>query len=186
MPVLFNRNHRRPQSRSTPSEYQTNGQLQPVRTKCQSTIKIIKLVSAILVPLMIGAFTVVTTLQESKNAQMQRDAELAKMEHQAQLQREAEKRQREADAVKIKEQQERDDMNAKEIRIQSVYDTFMRDMSSIVLKDNLNLTIPEILFARAKTLLTLEQMDAKRKWYLIKFLYDSQLLYTRSFEYEIC
>ncbi|UJR07508.1 hypothetical protein I4U23_011797 [Adineta vaga] len=37
----------------------------------------------------------------------------------------------------------------------------------------------EILFARAKTSLTLDQLDAKRKWYLIKFLYDSQLLYDK-------
>jgi uncharacterized protein YjbI with pentapeptide repeats len=80
--------------------------------------------------------------------------------------------------LKIKEQQQRDDMNAKEIRMQNIYDTFMREISSIVLKDNINLTKAEITFARAKTVLTLEQIDPKRKWYLIKFLYDNQLLYT--------
>ena len=95
---------------------------------------------------------------------------MEKIERQAQLQREI-------DALKTKEQQEYEENNFREVRIQNVYDTFMREMSSIVLKNNLNLTIPEIIFARAKTLATLEQIDAKRKWYLIKFLYNSQLLY---------
>ncbi|CAF1430846.1 unnamed protein product, partial [Didymodactylos carnosus] len=102
----------------------------------------------------------------SKRAQLQRDTDVAKTERQA----------READALKTREQQQRDDMNAKEIRIQNVYDTFMKEMSSIVLKNNISLTILEI----AKTLMTLEQIYPKRKWYLIKFLYDSQLLYTKN------
>lgn len=77
----------------------------------------------------------------------------------------------------MKEQQEYEENNLKEIRVQNVYDVLMREISSVVLKNDLNLTIPEVIFARAKTLATLEQLDPKRKWYLIKFLYDSQLLY---------
>ncbi|CAF1306589.1 unnamed protein product [Rotaria sordida] len=129
---------------------------------------------------MIGAFTVVTTLQESRTARLQRDADMTKLERQAQLQQETEKRQREVDALKMKEQQHYNDLNAKEIRMQNIYDTFMKDMSSIVLKDNSNITMQEILYARAKTLLALEQLDVRRKWFLIKFLYDSQLLYDKT------
>ncbi|CAF4885826.1 unnamed protein product, partial [Rotaria sp. Silwood1] len=44
-----------------------------------------KLCSAILVPLMIGMFTVITTIQESRRSQLQRDAEMMKIEQQAQL-----------------------------------------------------------------------------------------------------
>jgi hypothetical protein len=35
----------------------------------------------------------------------------------------------------------------------------MKEISSIVLKDNNHLTIPEIIFARLETLLTLEEID---------------------------
>jgi hypothetical protein len=35
----------------------------------------------------------------------------------------------------------------------------MKEISSIVLKDNTDLTIPEIILARSKTLLTLEEID---------------------------
>ncbi|CAF0897873.1 unnamed protein product [Adineta steineri] len=146
-------------------ESQTKQQLKPNKSKCTVTIKIIKLASAILVPLMIGVFTFVTALQESRTSQMQRDADFTRSERAAQLQREAENRQREY-------QEE----TAKEMQRQNIYDAFMKDMKSIVLKDNLDLTTAEVLFARAKTVSTLEQIDNKRKWYLIKFLYDNQLL----------
>ncbi|CAF5065665.1 unnamed protein product, partial [Rotaria sp. Silwood1] len=126
---------------------------------------------------MIGAFTVVTTLQESKRVQLQREADMTKLERQAELQQEAEKRQGEVDALKIKEQQEHESQSAKEIRMQNIYDTFMKEMLPIVLKENINITIPELVFARAKTTLTLDQIDPTRKWYLVKFLYDNHLLY---------
>lgn len=150
--------------------YRNNNQSKLASSKWTFTIKFIKLASAILVPVMIGIFTVVTTLQESQRAQLQRNSDMEKIGRQAQLQREM-------DAVKMKEQQEYDESNLREERIQNVYDAFIRDMSSIVLKYNLNLTVSEVIVARAKTLATLEQIDPRRKWYLIKFLYDSQLLY---------
>jgi hypothetical protein len=56
-------------------------------------MKIIKLTLAVVVPLMIGIFTVVMALQESKSAQFQRDADIVRIERQAQLQQEAEARQ---------------------------------------------------------------------------------------------
>ena len=166
MQQLFKSKRSRPRRRPLLRPSELNRNLKITKRKWPSVIKIIKLLAAILVPLMIGIFTVVTTMQESKTARLQRETEM---------------RQRAIDALKTKEQQERDDIRANEIRIQNIYDTFMKEMSSIVLKDNINLTIPEILFTRSKTLLTLEQIDTKRKWYLIKFLYDSQLLYTNTF-----
>lgn len=169
MPASFQPNrHRRPRSASI--GYRNNDQSKLAKPKWTLTIKLTKLASAILVPVMIGIFTVVTTLQESQRAQLQRNSDIEKIERQAQLQREM-------DASKMKEQHAYDESNLREVRIQNVYDAFIREMSSIVLKYNLNLTISEVIFARAKTLATLEQIDSKRKWYLVKFLYDSQLLY---------
>ncbi|CAF4770749.1 unnamed protein product [Rotaria sp. Silwood2] len=143
-----------------------------------------KLFAAILVPLMIGAFTVVTTLQDSNNTRYQREADLTRMEGQGQLQEAAEKRQNLADLAKLHEQQDYNDRAAKELRIQNVYDTYMRDLTSIILKPNINLTASELLFVRSRTLSVLDQIDLRRKWYLIKFLYDSELLYVRDVGYR--
>lgn len=167
MRSTLNRYRRR---RCVPFGYEIRHQTKSVKRKFAVIVKIIKLISAILIPIMIGIFTIITTLNESKQAQIQRGSDIEKIERQAKLQREM-------DAFKMKEQQEYEEHNLKEIRIQNVYDTFIRDMSSIAVKDKINLTISEVIFARAKTLAALEQMDTKRKWYLVKFLYDSQLLY---------
>ena len=148
-----------------------------------SFIQFIKVFAAILVPLMIGAFTVVTTLQESNGARSQREAELTRIEREGQLQQAAEERQRTADQLKSRDEQGYRNRAAEELRSEQVYDSFMRDISPIVLKPNGNLTMVELLFVRSKTLLTLDQIDLKRKWYLTKFLYDSQLLYVRDMGY---
>ncbi|CAF3152907.1 unnamed protein product [Rotaria sp. Silwood2] len=157
---------------------------QPPRKKYVSVIKLIKLFAAILVPLMIGAFTVVTTLQDSNSARYQREADLTRMERQGQLQEEVEKRQRLADLEKLHEQQDYNDRAAKEARMQNVYDAYMRDLTNIVLKPNANLTVPELLFVRSRASSILDQIDIKRKWYLIKFLYDSELLYAKDSGYR--
>ena len=158
--------------------------LKSPKRKSFSLIQFTKLFAAILVPLMIGAFTVVTTLQDSSGARSQREADLIRIEREAQLQQAAEERQRIADQLKSHEEQSYRDRAANELRIEQVYDSFMRDVSPIVLKPNGNLTMVELLFIRSKTLLTLDQIDLKRKWYLIKFLYDSQLLYVRDMGYQ--
>ncbi|CAF4797246.1 unnamed protein product, partial [Rotaria sp. Silwood1] len=77
-----------------------------------------KLCSAILVPLMIGMFTVITTIQESRRSQLQCDAERMKIEQQAQLKQEADVRQGEVDTLKIKEERDREDNNHLELFIQ--------------------------------------------------------------------
>lgn len=149
------------------------------QNKRHLVIKLIKLFAAILVPLMIGAFTVITTLHDSNSARYQREADLLRMERQGKLQEETEKRQRLTDLEKIREQQNYNDRVAKEARIQNVYDGYMQDLTNIVLKPNVNLTVPELLFVRSRTLSVLDQIDVKRKWYLIKFLYDSGMLFVK-------
>ncbi|CAF2960680.1 unnamed protein product [Rotaria sp. Silwood2] len=146
------------------------------RKKYLLLIKLMKLFAAILVPLMIGAFTVVTTLQDSNSTRYQREADLTRMERQGQLQGAAEKCQNIADLAKLHEQQDSNDRAAKELRMQNVYDPYMRDLTSLILKLNINLTSSELLFVRSRTISVLDQIDLKRKWYLIKFLYDSELL----------
>ncbi|CAF2752759.1 unnamed protein product [Rotaria sp. Silwood2] len=158
--------------------------LKPPRKKYLLLIKLMKLFAAILVLLMIGAFTVVTTLQDSNSTRYQREADLTRMERQGQLQEATEKRQNIADLAKLHEQQDYNDRVAKGLRMQNVYDAYMRGLASIILKPNINLTSSELLFARSRTLSVLDQIDLKRKWYLIKFLYDSELLYVRDVGYR--
>ncbi|UJR07507.1 hypothetical protein I4U23_011796 [Adineta vaga] len=76
----------------------------PPKRECSMVIQIIQLISTILVPLMIGSFAIVTTLQESNSAQLQRQAEIIKMERQAQLQEDAEKRQGDKEIIQRHEQ----------------------------------------------------------------------------------
>ncbi|CAF1298609.1 unnamed protein product [Rotaria sordida] len=125
------------------------------KKKWSIVIQVIKVIAAILVPIMIGAFTIIQTLQELKIARMQRDAN--------------------------KEQQVHDSLRVIQSRIDTVYDTFIGDLSTIVLKPNNNLTESELMFARAKVLLILDLIDERRKWYLIKYLYDNQLFYAESY-----
>ncbi|CAF4263309.1 unnamed protein product [Rotaria sordida] len=94
------------------------------KKKWSIVIQVIKVIAAILVPIMIGAFTIIQTLQELKIARMQRDAN--------------------------KEQQVHDSLRVIQSRIDTVYDTFIGDLSTIVLKPNNNLTESELMFARAK------------------------------------
>jgi len=51
-----------------------------MKRKIALTVKVIKLISASLVPIITRIFTVITTLHESKQAQIQRDSDMEKIE----------------------------------------------------------------------------------------------------------
>ena len=136
------------------------------RTKCSMIMKIMKLIAAILVPVAIGALTIVQTLQESRNDQLHRDAE-----YQSRID----------EQLKIKDEQQREDSYRNELRIQSIYEKFLTEVQPTIRIPNENLTESDLIFIRAKLFATFEQIDSRRKSYLIKFLYDSQLLYTQDY-----
>lgn len=77
MPVSFNLNSRQ-RIRCTSVGSKNTHQSKSTKRKCASVVKSIKLLSAILVPIMIGIFTVITTLQELKRDQFQHKNDLEK------------------------------------------------------------------------------------------------------------
>ncbi|CAF2832809.1 unnamed protein product [Rotaria sp. Silwood2] len=136
------------------------------RTKCFLVIQLLKLISVILVPLIIGAFTVIQTLHDSKNSQLARDAEYQR---------------RVDDKLNLDMERRRDDAHAIELRIQQIYDKFLSDTQETLRISNEDLTESDLIFLRARTLTAAEQMDPKRKTYLIQLLYESRLLYSNEY-----
>ncbi|CAF3874215.1 unnamed protein product [Rotaria sp. Silwood1] len=136
------------------------------RTKCFLVTQLLKLISAILVPLIIGAFTVIQTLHDSRNSQLTRDAEYQR---------------RMDDKLNIDMERRRDDAHAIELRMQQIYDKFLTDTQETLRISNEDLTESDLIFLRARTLTAAEQMDPKRKMYLIQLLYESRLLYTNEY-----
>jgi uncharacterized protein YjbI with pentapeptide repeats len=112
----------------------------------------IKLISSALIPLMIGVFTVVTTILQNNLSIQQR--ELDKQE--ALLQREQSERQ------------------ATNLRQENVFATYIDDVSKLLEKGNHTNSLMDI---RMKTLTTLRQLNTERKQYLLLFLYESELIY---------
>lgn len=133
----------------------------PAAARCSLTLKIMKLVAAILVPLAIGGFTIVQSLQESHNTEIQRD-----IDQQSRL----------AEQFKLRLEEEQ----VNELRIQNIYEKLLTELQPIVRLANPSITEADLIFVRAKTFAAFEQIDARRKSYFVKFLYDSQLLFTGS------
>ncbi|CAF3798376.1 unnamed protein product [Rotaria sordida] len=136
------------------------------RTKCFLIIQLLKLIAAILVPLMIGAFKVIQTIHDSRNLQLDRDAEYQR---------------RMDDKLNIDIERQHGDIRATELRIQQIYDKFLSETQETLRKSTEDLTEADLIFLRARTWTTIEQVDPKRKVYLIELLYDSRLLYVSEY-----
>ncbi|UJR06955.1 hypothetical protein I4U23_011243 [Adineta vaga] len=118
-----------------------------------------KLISSILIPLMIGVFTLITTMRELDSSRQARENDLTI-------------------AVYHNEQ---DKSLAEELRQENVFDQYLRDIAELVqTKAIRNLTENDFILARAKTLTTFRQINIRRKEYLIEFLYENQLIKTNS------
>jgi uncharacterized protein YjbI with pentapeptide repeats len=120
------------------------------------TIKIdrntwIKLFLSALIPLMIGIFTVITTIQQQKLSSLQRE-----QDKQA--------------AILLRQQSEH---QADNLHKENVYATYLDDVSILLMSNNEQ----SLMQIRAKTLSSLRQLDSERKKYLLLFLYDSALIY---------
>jgi uncharacterized protein YjbI with pentapeptide repeats len=126
-----------------------------------SRIETVKILGTFLVPLVIGIFTIVTTIEHYNvnNQNRIKDMEIASRQRDQEL--------KQADTL----QQE------------TVYAVYTKDIGelSLKLKTN-NITSIELdqqlKVARAKTLSAIRQLNAKRKGHLIQFLYESGLIFT--------
>jgi uncharacterized protein YjbI with pentapeptide repeats len=115
-----------------------------------------KMLLSALLPLILGIFTVIYTMQQNNIAKQNREQDLAI-------------------ATAIREQ---DQSQADELRIQTIYDTFINDISARLLDKNFNASNEKLLVhIRAKTLDSLRQVDTERKRNIIIFLYEIFLLH---------
>lgn len=112
----------------------------------------IKLCTSALIPLMIGVFTIVTTVQQQKLSSLQREKD-------------------KEEALLLGEQSAR---QAEHLRKESVFTNYLDDISNLLTLDSEKNTLVRI---RAKTLVTLRQLDSERKKHLLLFLYDIGLIY---------
>ena len=113
--------------------------------------KWIKLLLSALIPLMIGVFTVFTTLQQNKISTLQRDQDI----EEARLSR------------KHSEHQ------ADNLHKENVFATYLEEVSQLLMSDKEKSSLIQI---RTKTLSSLRQLDSERKKHLLLYLYDSNLI----------
>ncbi|CAF1308832.1 unnamed protein product, partial [Didymodactylos carnosus] len=72
---------------------------------------------------------------------------------------------------------EKDLQLADDIEKSTIFNSYLQDISNLLLKNGLIVyDLGSLIMARAKTLMILRQIDPKRKRYLIQFLYDSSII----------
>jgi hypothetical protein len=125
-----------------------------------SRAETLKVFGSFLVPLVIGIFTIVTTIQQYQINYQNRlkDLEIA---------------------TRLRDQEQK---QADLLQQETVFDVYMKEMGELLLKlkvHNVNNTEldQQWKLARVETLSVLRQLDAKRKSYLIQFLYEAELLF---------
>lgn len=114
--------------------------------------KWLKFVMSALIPLMIGVFTIVTTVLQQDNATQQR-------EHDKQ-------------AARL--QREQSNLQADNLRQETIFAKYLDDVTKLLLLDN---ETHYLMYIRSKTLATLRQLDPSRKNQIILLLYDNKLIY---------
>ncbi len=147
-----------------------------------------KLILSAWLPLVLGIFTIVYTVQQydiSKqnreqdlaiaNANREQDLAIANANREQDLNISNANREQDrdiAEAIRIQDQQQVD-----ELRIQTIYDKYINDISALVLNMKSNVSHENLLIQiRAKTLNALRQLDVERKRNIILFLYESSLI----------
>ena len=133
-----------------------------------SLANILKAVSSVFIPMMIGIFTIVLALQQHQLGIKNRQNDLAIAEEQ----RKEEARRRQHDlnmAVKL--------------HMDNVFSTYITEMCQLLLTDdsNRNRTIRYSII-RAKTLIVLRQIDTSRKLLVIQFLFEIGLIQSSQVE----
>jgi len=149
------------------------------RCNCVSIREILKLISQILIPLSIGTFTLVISIQQHNlnKENRQKDIEIAKQLRKQQYELDEQRRTQE---LALDEARRSQDLSISENKQRdSVFNVYIRDLTNLLLENNYQLTRPMLnLIIRPMTLTVLRQLDSTRKVLLIKFLYESKMLRT--------
>lgn len=151
----------------------------PTTKRCQhvSIRELLKVIAQILVPLMIGTFTVVIALQQHNSAKENRkkDLEIAQQLRDQQFQLDEQRRAQEfqldearrSQDLAITDNQQRD----------AVFNAYIRDLSHLLLISDYVLTRSMLdSIVRPMTLTVLRQLDPTRKVLLLKFLFESKMI----------
>jgi len=122
------------------------------RPKCKS---IFQFISAVFIPLLLGAFTIILTLQQESIAKGNREVDLR---------------------IADEDHQQNIELNIDQQRNGQLVG-YIREVSDLLLENNFSLN-QQILtsIVRPKTLAALRQLDVTRKVYLVLFLHESRLL----------
>ncbi|CAF4412009.1 unnamed protein product [Rotaria sp. Silwood2] len=190
-----------------------------LRAHCGLTVKdILQLVGSLILPLMLGIFTVIITLhqqtittqqrlEDRKLTEEQREQDLnisreqclqdlnmfaIQREHDLNISREqrqlnkdiAEARRIQDDLIAEKQRNMSEQQRAHEVNIaqeqlrDSVLVTYMNDIGLLLKSNNGSLTSDPVtaIIARAKTLTVIQQLDAARSGFVIRFLYEAKQL----------
>ncbi|CAM4755809.1 unnamed protein product [Rotaria magnacalcarata] len=143
---------------------QTNQSLPVARKLNGLKLKdVLKFLSSLLLPLVLGVFTLVISIQQQDAARQQRDLEI-----------------RLSSAERYESQQQRDlerTLDAQRYQNQ-LFDTYIQEMGKLLEKSNGSLTSNEVTatLARVKTLNIFRQLDAQRNVHIIRFLYEAKQL----------
>ena len=147
---------------------------QPRRGSIRETLKVI---AQILVPLMIGTFTVVIALQQHNTAKENRkkDLEIAARLREQQFQLDEQRRNQEFQISEARRSQ--DIAIALNKQRDQVFDSYIRELSHLLLISNYRLSRSMLdSIVRPMTLTILRQIDPPRKSLLLKFLYESKMI----------
>ena len=146
---------------------------------CIPIREFLKLISQILIPLMIGTFTLVIALQQHNlnKENRKKDLDIADRNRQQQFQIDEQRR---AQELALDEARRLQDLSiAENYQRDLVFNQYIRDLTNILLENNYFLSRSILnLIIRPKTLTILRQLDPSRKVLLIKFLYESKMLRT--------
>ena len=124
----------------------------------------LQFISALLLPLVLGVFTAVITIQQQNTAREQRNQDRNAAENQRHEDQMAAKQLRELEGS-LSENRYKDD----------AFDAYIKEIGQILTNNNGSLTsnLVAATFARAKTLTIFRRLDAKRNIQIIRFLYEA-------------
>ncbi len=129
-----------------------------------------KLLLSASIPLLIGIFTVVYTLQQDKLGRINREQDLN-----------IARANREQDLSIARESAAQDVRERTKIRKQTVYDSYIAEISKTIRNPDFNITdINQLTHISIQTLNALHQLDHDQKHEVIVFLYRSGLIRTNS------
>ena len=149
---------------------QTNGQQRHYRTVCGLAVKaVLKLISSLILPLMLGVFTMVITFHQQNTAREQRLEDRNESRAQRQQDLDVANLGRETQINATKNQYQDEVLVA---YIKEIADS-LKESNGSIMSDSIMATI-----ARAKTLNTIRQLDGTRNSHVIRFLYEARQLTT--------